>query len=78
MLYPLSAPPCTALHQASTPLQPCKAWQYDNKDFQNTISEQWDLVCGDKIMTKIGSFVFFAGTGVCVFIAGLSPIKVVI
>ena len=51
-------------------LEACHSWQYDTRDFQNTIQQSWDLVCEDKIMTKVGSFVFFAGTGVGVLIAG--------
>jgi len=52
-------------------LIPCNKWDYDTSMFQNTIMQKFDLVCGDKIMTKIASFVFFAGTGVGVFIAGM-------
>lgn len=54
----------------STPLEACSSWQYDTSQFQNTIIENWDLVCANKIMSKVGSFTFFAGTGVGVFIAG--------
>ena len=52
-------------------LVPCDKWDYDTSMFQNTIMQKFDLVCKDKIMTKLASSVFFAGTGVGVFIAGL-------
>lgn len=57
-------------------LVPCDKWDYDTSMFQNTLMQKFDLVCEDKIMTKIGSFVFFAGTGVGVFIAGLLSDKI--
>jgi len=60
----------------STPLEACSSWQYDTSQFQNTIIENWDLVCANKIMSKVGSFTFFAGTGVGVFIAGLLADKI--
>ena len=60
----------------STPLEACTSWQYDTSQFQNTIIENWDLVCANKIMSKVGSFTFFAGTGVGVFIAGLLADKI--
>ena len=50
---------------------PCHKWDYDTTTFQNTIVQKFDLVCEDKILTKLASSVFFAGTGVGVFIAGL-------
>ena len=54
----------------------CNKWDYDTSQFQNTIIENWDLVCGNKIMSKISSFVFFAGTGVGVFLAGILADKI--
>jgi len=59
-----------------TELIPCQTWDYDTSMFQNTIMQKFDLVCGDKILTKVASFVFFAGTGVGVFIAGLLADKI--
>jgi len=59
----------TDLGQADT--IPCDKWDYDTEMFQNTIVERFNLVCEDKIMTKMASSIFFAGTGVGVFIAGL-------
>ena len=53
------------------PLLPCHTWEYDTNMFTNTIVQRFDLVCENKIMTKIASFVFFGGTGVGVFLAGL-------
>ena len=50
---------------------PCTKWDYDTSQFQNTIVERFDLVCQDKMWAKTSSSVFFAGTGVGVFIAGL-------
>merc|ERR1719422_1001297 len=54
----------------------CNKWDYDTSQFQNTIIEKWDLVCTNKIMSKIASFVFFAGTGVGVFFAGILADKI--
>ena len=57
-------------------LIPCNNWDYDTSMFQNTIMEKFDLVCSDKIMTKVAGAVFFAGTGVGVFIAGMLADKI--
>ena len=54
----------------------CTAWQFDTSRFTNTLSQKFNLVCGDKILTKVGSTTFFAGTGVGVFIAGILADKI--
>jgi len=55
---------------------PCSSMTYDNSLFQETIVQKWDLVCEDKLLQNISSFVFFSGTGVGVFIAGLLADKI--
>jgi len=64
------------LRKETEDIVPCNEWEYETSMFQNTIMQKFDLVCEDKIMTKVGSFVFFAGTGVGVFIAGLLSDKI--
>ena len=54
----------------------CDAWDYDNSWYINTISQKFDLVCDEAILTKVASSTFFAGTGVGVFIAGLLSDKI--
>jgi len=64
------------VYSPSGDLVACDHWDYDTSMFQNTIMQKFDLVCEDKIMTKIAGFVFFAGTGVGVFIAGMLADKI--
>ena len=54
----------------------CTSWNYDNTWYLNTISQKFDLVCENQILTRIASFTFFAGTGVGVFIAGILADKI--
>jgi len=55
---------------------PCGSYTYDTSMFQETIVQKWDLVCEDRLLTSIASFVFFGGTGTGVFIAGLLADKI--
>ena len=54
----------------------CTSWDFNNTWYLNTISQKFDLVCDNAILTKVASSVFFAGTGVGVFIAGLLADKI--
>jgi len=58
-------------NDSSVNLTSCSSWQYDNSMFQDTIVQKFDLVCEDKLLQSFSSFIFFSGTGVGVFIAGL-------
>ena len=63
-------------HHATNLTLPCDSWQFDSSRFSNTLAQRFNLVCGDNILTKVGSTTFFAGTGVGVFIAGILADKI--
>ena len=63
-------------HHTTNLTLPCDSWQFDSSRYSNTLAQKFNLVCGDKILTKVGSTTFFAGTGVGVFIAGILADKI--
>ena len=63
-------------HHTTNLTLPCHSWQFDSSWFSNTLAQKFNLVCGDNILTKVGSTTFFAGTGVGVFIAGILADKI--
>ena len=42
---------------------PCDSWDFDNSWYLNTISQKFNLVCDESILTRVASFTFFFGTG---------------
>ncbi|XP_077484781.1 solute carrier family 22 member 4-like isoform X1 [Amblyomma americanum] len=44
-----------------SPLEPCTSWDYDHSIYGKTVSEEWNMVCGDRWMNSLVRSVYMAG-----------------
>ena len=52
-------------------LKECEEWNYDKTKFENTIIEQFNLVCDKWFYPNMAQYVFFSGVFVGVFCSGI-------
>ncbi|XP_071750279.1 organic cation transporter protein [Lepeophtheirus salmonis] len=49
----------------------CTKWEYDQSYFNNTIIQEWNLVCDRDYLSKLSQTIYFAGLLVGVFLSGI-------
>ena len=61
----------TSRYQEDIELKQCEEWNYDTTKFENTIIEQFNLVCDKWFYPNMAQSVFFSGVFVGVFCSGI-------
>ena len=61
----------TSKDKENIKLKQCEKWNYDKTKFENTIIEQFNLVCDKWFYPNMAQSVFFSGVFVGVFCSGI-------
>ena len=56
---------------ANDPMRPCETWEFDQTDFQSTITSDFNLVCGRDYLTSLAQTLYFVGMVAGVFTFGV-------